>query len=278
MSENQTSVTPRLVEQFVVTDFIDSIICGDNCEIMRRMPDGCIDLVVTSPPYDDLRAYGGHSWDFYGVAWNLKRVLKPGGVIVWIVNDATVNGSETCASFQQAMHFKAIGLNLHDTMIWDKPFIVPRPSNRYESSAEYMFVFSKGKPKTVNLIKDKQNVGAGRRITGHKRGVNGQPEYFHGAATGKEVAEFGARHNVWVIDANRGDNGHDHPATFPDQLAADHITTWTSTGDLVLDPFAGSGTTCLVAKELGRHWAGIEVNPAYVEIINKRMAQEVLCL
>jgi len=255
---------------------LNKIYCGDNCDLLGQLPRECIDLVVTSPPYDDLRTYGGHTWDFYGVAWQLKRVLKPGGVIVWVVADATKDGSETGTSMKQALHFRELGLNLHDTMIWDKPFIVPRPSNRYESSAEFMFVFAKSKPKTVNLIKDKQNVGAGRKITGHKRGVNGQPEYLHGAAVGKEVSEIGTRHNVWVIDANRGTNGHDHPATFPNQLAADHIISWSNPGDLVLDPFTGSGTTCKAAKELGRNFLGFEINPEYCKIAERRIAQGVL--
>ena len=126
---------------------LDQIICGDNCEVMRQMPSESIDLVVTSPPYDDLRTYGGHSWDFYGVAWNLKRLLKPGGVIVWNVSDATIGGDETGTSYRQALHFKGIGLRLVDTMIWNKP---PKGANgskwAYPQSAEFMFVLSKGEP------------------------------------------------------------------------------------------------------------------------------------
>jgi DNA modification methylase len=256
--------------------FLNKITCGDNCDLLGLLPRECIDLVVTSPPYDDLRTYGGHTWDFYGVAWQLKRVLKPGGVIVWVVNDATINGSETGTSFEQALFFKRIGLNLHDTMIWDKPFIVPRPSNRYESSAEYMFVLSKGTPKTVNLIKDKKNVGSGRKITGHKRGADGEPEYLHGATAGKLVSEWGTRHNVWPIDASRGNNGHNHPAPFPERLAQDHILSWSNPGDIVLDPFSGSGTTAKAAKELERQYIGFEINPEYCNIGEARTAQEVL--
>lgn len=130
---------------------LDQIICGDNCEVMLTLPSESIDLVVTSPPYDDLRTYGGHDWDFYGVAWNLKRLLKQGGVIVWIVGDATKEGSETGASFMQALHFRSIGLNLHDTMIYKRNS--PHPPNvRYWQEFEYAFVLSKGSPKTFNPL------------------------------------------------------------------------------------------------------------------------------
>jgi site-specific DNA-methyltransferase (adenine-specific) len=257
-----------------IDDWINKVHCGDNCDLLGMLPRDCIDLVVTSPPYDELRTYGGDSWDFYGVAWQLKRVLKPGGVIVWVVADQTKDGSESGTSMEQALHFKRLGLNLHDTMVWNKPFIVPRPSNRYEPSFEYVFVLSKGTPKTVNLIKDKRNVGSGRKITGHKRGVEGNPEYLHGASSGKKVSEFGTRHNVWLIDADRGNKGHCHPAPFPLRLAKDHIVSWSNQGDIVLDPFVGSGTTSIAASQLGRQWIGFEINPEYVILARERIARE----
>lgn len=255
-----------------MTDFIDSIICGDNCEVLRKMPNECVDLVVTSPPYDDLRTYGGHSWDFYGVAWNLKRILKAGGVIVWVVNDQTDKGTETGNSMRQALHFRELGLNLHDTMIYQKQFYVPLTHNRYEQEFEYMFVFSKGQPKTFNPKKVKTLFGGQKSTLTHRK--TGE-EPVRGTNYGEARKEERIIGNVWLKQPARCS---EHPAVFPDDLASDHIVSWSNPGDLVLDPFAGSGTTCLAAKELGRHWTGIEVNPAYVEIINKRMAQEVLCL
>jgi len=152
-----------------------------------------IDITVTSPPYDNLRTYndnnaqwGEHVWK--AVLKELYRVTKKGGV-VWVVGDATIKGSETGTSFKQALWAMECGFNLHDTMIWNKPFIVPRPASRYENSMEYVFVFSKGAPQTVNLIKDKINKGAGRKITGHKRGVDGKPVKHHGSKCGKTVAK-----------------------------------------------------------------------------------------
>ena len=139
---------------------INQIICGDNCEVMRTMPSESIDLVVTSPPYDDLRTYGGHDWDFYGVAWNLKRVLKPGGVIVWVVGDGTVDGSETGTSADQASHFRRLGLRQHDTMIYRKLSggANGNTSTAYLACWEFMFVFTNGSPETANLIRDRKNV------------------------------------------------------------------------------------------------------------------------
>jgi DNA modification methylase len=253
---------------------LDKIHCGDNCDLLGQLPRECIDLVVTSPPYDDLRAYGGHSWDFFGVAWQLKRVLKPGGVIVWVVADATKDGSETGSSMEQALHFRRIGLCLADTMIWNKPPAGANGSNYvYPQSAEYMFVFSSGKPKACNRIADRKNLTAGawqRKTAGGRSGKYGAEELKPTV----ETPEFGMRTNVWSI--NVGGEGNDHPAPFPFDLARDHIATWSNPGDVVLDPFSGSGTTAKAAKELGRRFLGLEINPEYCAIAERRIAQQVL--
>ncbi len=253
----------------------DVIICGDNCEVMRKMPSESIDLVVTSPPYDDLRTYGGHSWDFYGVAWNLKRLLKPGGVIVWNVADATKDGSETGTSMRQALHFQSIGLNIHDTMIWEKTNPMPGDGKyRYHDGFEYWFVLSKGRPLKVNLLRDKPNASAGKVSTGggDRRRPNNKANR---EGYQWETPEFGFRSNVWV-SANCSSESSDHPAPFPEALARDHILSWSNEGDIVLDPFSGSGTTAKMAKHNGRKYIGIEVNPDYVEISKQRLAQGVL--
>lgn len=252
--------------------------CGDNCETMVRMPAESVDLVVTSPPYDDLRTYGGHSWDFYGVAWNLKRLLKSGGVIVWVVNDATIEGSETGSSFEQALHFKRIGLRLHDTMIyeWIKPF---PESNRYHPATEYMFVFSNGKPKTTNIIKDRRNEHAGAvktsRMERQPDGTVRRPQREY------SVAEMSSRFNIWKIAAGFSATtpdkaAFDHPAIFPEALARDHILSWSNEGDTVLDPFSGSGTTMKMARATGRRGIGIEINEEYCQIAVTRLRQRLL--
>ena len=246
------------------------IICGDNVEVMLQMPSESIDLVVTSPPYDNLRTYGGHTWDFEGVANQLWRVIKPGGVVVWVVNDATVDGSETGTSFRQALRFMEIGFRLHDTMIWEKTGSGALGSqNCYGQNFEYVFVFSKEKPKSLNLIKDRKNV-----IASGKMSVNGHltPDK-QSTSRVVELKEYGKRTNVWRIVPEQQ---VDHPAPFPEPLARDHILSWSNEGDIVLDPFSGSGTTAKMAKHNGRKYIGIEINEPYCEIAKKRLSQQVL--
>lgn len=252
----------------------NEIFTGDNVAVLSTWPDACIDLVVTSPPYDNLRTYGGHTWDFEGVARELTRVLKPGGVIVWVVADATVKGSETLTSMRQAIHFKDVcGLRLHDTMVYasDKP---PINSNRYESQWEYIFVLSAGKPARWNPIRETcLRVG---HLTGKYYRKNGDVKDAHtpGKTEGDKV-----RGNIWWYATGRvGESRGLHPAMMPEQMAKDMVASWSNPGDVVLDPFAGSGTTLKAAKELGRRFVGIEINPEYVEICHRRLAQEVLNL
>jgi DNA modification methylase len=253
---------------------IDRIILGDNCEVMRTLPSESIDLVVTSPPYDNLRTYGGHSWDFDGVAQQLWRVIKPGGVVVWVVADATVNGSETGTSFRQALRFMEIGFRLHDTMIWDKGGFsaVGSCQVRYGPVYEFMFVLTKGPAKAFNPLKDRKNscVGTDPRSSS-VRETNGEKRRQE--SLGSVIGEFGIRFNIWKItpESNRV-----HAAIFPEALARDHILSWSNEGDIVLDPFSGSGTTAKMAKHNGRRFIGIEVNPEYVEISLKRLEQGIL--
>ena len=254
---------------------LNRIHCGDNCDLLGKMPRECVDLVVTSPPYDDLRTYGGHSWDFFGVAWHLKRVLKPGGVIVWVVADATEDGSETGSSMEQALHFKRLGLRLHDTMVWHKGCFSQAGdlSVRYGQSWEYCFVISAGKPKTWNPLKDRPNKWAGdKRQHRWVRLPSGEMEKK--THDPKPLEDNGIRFNVWEIPPAQ----NEHPAPFPEDLARDHIATWSNPGDLVLDPFSGSGTTAKAAKTLGRQFIGLEVNQEYCRIAEQRIAQEVLAL
>jgi len=255
---------------------LNRIHCGDNCDLLAKLPRECVDLVVTSPPYDDLRTYGGHSWDFFGVAWQLKRVLKPGGVIVWVVADATKDGSETGSSMEQALHFKQLGLNLHDTMIWQKPGFsaVGSLQTRYAPVFEYMLVLSSGRPAVFNPIKDRPAKSAGKAKVGTIRNPDGTMK--RQSSEGWIQPEFGQRFNVWEMATES--QCADHPAPFPFALARDHIATWSNPGDLVLDPFSGSGTTCKAAKMLERQFLGLEVNPDYCAIAEQRIAQDVLAL
>src|SRR5690606_14128890 len=241
---------------------LNKIYNESNCDTMRRMPEGCIDLVVTSPPYDDLRTYKGYEWNFEEVAKELYRVIKPGGVIVWVVNDQTINGSETGTSFRQALYFKKLGLNLHDTMIYGKENPPPLNHNRYEQCFEYMFVFSKGKPKTVNLLTEKA-LNAGKPNTGTMRN-NGSDNLSMKRGYGKPVLEERIKRNIFYYSVGgEKDNNGLHPAVFPEALARDHILSWSNEGDLVYDPFMGSGTVAKMAILTNRNYIGSEISPEY---------------
>lgn len=244
--------------------------CCDNVAGLKCLPDACIDLTVTSPPYDNLRTYNGFTWDEEGLIRELYRVTKPGGVVVWISNDATVNGSETGTSFRQALTFKAAGFNLHDTMIWHKisPFT---HKNRYIASFEYMFVLSKGRPKTTNIICDRKNKWAGVKVHGTQRlKADGVLLENNGVKAGREVKEFGARYNVWEMPGDKN-NKTGHPAVFPETLARDHIISWSNPGDVVLDPFMGSGTTAAACIKTGRQYIGFELSEEYCKIAYRRI-------
>ena len=285
MSTNNAMAATRLQPIVSQSLPLDSIICGDNCDVLGTFPRECIDLVVTSPPYDDLRIYGGHSWDFYGVAWQLKRVLKPGGIIVWVVNDKTEDGSETGTSADQARHFRHLGLKQHDTMIYQKAGCPFPETTRYYPVFEFMFVFSKGKPLVTNLLADSPNAWAGQpkaRLHSDRQqdGSVTENSAFR-VDPGRTVKEFGVRENVWRFSVGRGNTttdgfAFDHPAMFPEKLARDHILSWSNEGDIVLDPFNGSGTTTKMARLMGRRFIGIDVNESYCEIARKRLAQRLL--
>ena len=242
------------------------IMLGDCLNIMRQMDDGCIDLTVTSPPYDNLRKYNGYCFDFENVAKELYRITKDGGVVVWNVNDATVNGSETGTSFRQALYFMECGFNLHDTMIWIKDGGGAVGSNKcYTQNFEYMFVFSKGTPKAINLIYDKPNGSYGIDKSGvGRRKDNGEKKI----ETRKPAKEFSRRNNWWYIPPQKGGK---HPAVFPEQLASDHIISWSNPGDVVFDPFMGSGTTAKMAMLNGRRFVGCEISEEYCNIIKERL-------
>ena len=224
---------------------------------MARMPDGYVNLTVTSPPYDDLRDYEGYDFDFANIAAELYRVTAKDGVLVWVVGDATVKGSETGSSFRQALAFMDLGFKLHDTMIYEKnssTFPAKRNSSRYTQIFEYMFVFAKGDVQ-ASLICDKANKWAG-----HKD--------YSGKLT-DPVPDFSPRTNIWRYVTST--NGVKHPAPFPERLAQDHILTWSHPGDVVYDPFMGSGTTAKMAALNGRVFIGSEVSDTYCAIAKERL-------
>lgn len=258
--------------------YIGKIINDDCIKFMKKLPDNCIDLTVTSPPYDDLRDYENKLvWDyktFRKVARELYRVTKNGGVVIWVIGDKTDKGNKSLTSFKHALYFQEVGFNIYDVIIYEKAGSGPPHPKRYFNSFEYMFVMSKGKPKTVNLLQDKKNSCAGKTtfsdITRREK---------DGTLTkkGKKIInEYGIRTNIWRYNNGKGFSSKDkiayeHPATFPEKLVEDHIKSWSNQGDVVFDPFGGSGTTAKVSIELDRQWIYVEKVEKYCDIAKRRI-------
>jgi DNA modification methylase len=270
-------------EAKLIDNFVNKIINEDSEKALKEIPSNSIDLTVTSPPYDDIRDYKGYNFNdtvLSNIIAELFRVTKSGGVVVWVVGDATVNGSESGTSFRQALKFMEIGFKLHDTMIYEKntsSFPARRDGNRYTQIFEYMFVFCKNKIKNVNLICDKPNKWAGWTNWGKNtsRLKNGE---LQETTDIKPVPDFSPRNNIWKYNIGKGFNSndkesHEHPAIFPEQLAEDHIISWSNEGDIVLDPFSGSGTTSKMAKKNNRKYIGIDISEEYCKLAEKILAK-----
>ena len=255
---------------------------------MQEMDESVVDLCVTSPPYDDLRTYNDSSkWDFEvfkEVASGLYRVMKVGGVIVWVVGDAVIKGGETGSSFRQALYFMDLGFKLHDTMIYEKngcAFPARRDGNRYSQIFEYMFVLSKDtKPKTANLICDKPNKWAGWQPWGKSGGTMRAKDGTLIERQQKPTPDFSPRNNIWKYNTGKGYTTKDafafeHPAMYPELLAKEHILSWSNEGDLVLDTFMGAGTTAVMSKETGRDFIGFEIDETYYNLSQRRLSEHV---
>ena len=236
---------------------------------MKTLDDCCVDLTVTSPPYDNLRNYHGYAFDYKETLKQLYRVTKKGGVVVWVVNDQTVDGSETGTSFRQALFAMECGFNLHDTMIYEKNGTGACGSNlAYWQSFEYMFVFAKGKPKTVNRLTNGKPRTSGGLVWGRTKKDGTVKKERRSDADGK----LQIRSNIWTYNVGftNKDDKTDHPAVFPIALATDHVLSWSNEGDLVLDPFLGSGTTRIAAYDLNRRFIGYEISKEYFDMEEER--------
>lgn len=273
--ENSKDATIAAIPCYVPCGLeLNKIYNESNLDTMKRMPDNFVDLTVTSPPYDNLRDYKGYSFPFEDIAKELYRVTKQGGVVVWVVGDATIEGSETGTSFKQALYFKEIGFNLHDTMIYNRQGSFPMDDHyRYWQDFEYMFILSKGKPNSYNPIKEPSVRKEGSKI--HRRklveNVKGSSLVSRTAHGNKSLS------NVWYIAAGNNLSTKDeiafkHPAIFPEELAEKHILSWSNEGDIVYDCFGGSGTTAKMAHKWKRKWILSEISKEYVEIAEKRIS------
>lgn len=247
---------------------LNNFYIGESVNFMRKnIPDNFVDLTITSPPYDDLRKYNGFIFDYQSMGKELYRVTKDGSIVIWIVGDKVRNNSETLLPFQQALYFKEIGFNIHDTMIYQKN-VMPFPEQtRYIQCFEYMFVLSKGKPKTHNMIKEKTK-GYKPSKTSTQRNADGTTS----ALKYEQGKKYRNKWNVWVYDVGynkttKDKDAYKHPAMFPEQLAQDHILSWSNENDIILDPMCGAGTTCKMAYLNERNFIGIDMSEEYINNI-----------
>ncbi len=245
-------------------------IYNENClETMSNMPSNFVDMVLTSPPYDDLRGYEGYEFDFEAIAKELFRIVKKNGIVIWVVGDKTEKGSETGTSFKQALFFKEIGFNIHDTMLYYKNNPMPTTGKRYHQHFEYMFALSKGNPKTFNPLKEATKY---RGLANMKnRGKNGSLEYEKVERTKEKKVGNVFFYSIGGGISTKDKIAYQHPAIFPEQLAYDQICTWTNENDLIYDCFMGSGTTAKIAQQLNRDWLGSEISEEYVNIATQRL-------
>lgn len=252
---------------------VNEVYCMDALELLRRLPDASVDMVLTSPPYDNLRQYEGYEWDFESIAKETYRVMKHGGVVVWVVGDATIDGGETLSSMRQAIYFvDQCGFKMHDTMIWHKDGSPSPQKTRYLQTYEYMFVLSKSSSKARNLLNQKVKYGASKSAT--FRSDKSSPQRFKYGIKN----EYRVMDNVWYIPSGymkttKDIDAYKHPAMFPEELARRHIQTWTNYGDIVIDYFGGSGTTAKMARANNRNFITCDISQVYCDLIRKRLAQ-----
>ena len=258
----------------VPNDYLNQILCGDCVDLMKRIPNDSIDLILTSPPYDDLRDYKGYHFDFQAISREILRIIKPTGVVVWVIGDRIVKGNRTLTSFKQALAFQDIGFKVHDVMIYRKRNTPFMRSNAYTSCYEFMLILTKGKPGTFNPIYEKS---AGNQC--HiMRGNKGKDGVYKVIKQG-QLKENKVRSNIWEYAVGLYGTTSDkiafkHPAVFPENLAKDHILSWTNENDIVLDPMCGSGTTCKMAKLTNRNFIGMDISEEYCRIAQERVSKK----
>ena len=253
-------------------DLINSIHCSECVEFMdKELDEEVIDLTVTSPPYDDLRDYKGYEFDCEAIAKSLYRVTKKGGVVVWVVGDKYKKGNRTLTSFRHALIFQEVGFFVHDVMIYKKKNTPFMRSNAYTNCYEFMFVFSKGKPKTFNRLTTK-TVRQGVEMMPANKGSDGVNNKVPGKLNDEK-----ARVNIWEYAVGLHGTTSDkiafqHPAVYPEKLVEDHIFSWTNAGEVVFDPMSGSGTTCKMAAATNRKYIGCDISEEYVQIAKQRLS------
>jgi site-specific DNA-methyltransferase (adenine-specific) len=241
---------------------------------MRKIPDGAIDLVVTSPPYDNLRDYNGYSVDLNETGKNIYRILKDGGVAVMVIQDQTKNFGKSLTSFRTIVDWcDNVGFKLFECVIYRKNGTEGAWwKNRFRVDHEYMPIFLKGeKPQYFNKdsLKVKSKHG-GKIMTGFaNRKTNGET----GKSITKAINEMKCRGTVWdyLMAGDKDPVKRKHPAPFPDKIPFDFINCFCPPNGIVLDPFVGSGSTVVGAKKLNRSFIGFDISEEYCNLTRKRL-------
>ena len=250
------------------------VVAESGTYMQHEMPEHCVDLVVTSPPYDNLRDYNGYNFDAESVGLGIMHVLKEGGVAVWVVGDR-IDGGRSLTSFEHAIMFRDLGFRVHDVMIYQKKNTPFMRSNAYTNAYELMLVLSKGTPKTFNPLTC-PTVRNGKETAVYGKGPDGDNSKRRAVTLRKEKTLI----NIWQYAVGLGGTTRDryafeHKALFPEKLAADHILSWSNPGDIVLDPMCGAGTTLKMAALNGRQWFGIDVSEEYIALSARRVAEAI---
>lgn len=251
---------------------VEGIHEGECSKVMSGWPADCIDMVLTSPPYADLLNYRGFKFDLAAIARQLFRVLKDGGVMVWVIGDKTVDYSRQMIPYTHAFGLRDAGFCIYDVMIYSKPAGRYMNRYRYPNVYEHMIVASKGKPKTFNpiMVKTKKPGDSRNTTILHRDADNNRTLGY------RTTAEERPHDNIWKYSPGFGAvdrYAFEHPAVFPEKLARDQIISWSNPNDIVLDPMCGSGTTLKMARVYGRRYAGIDVAPEYLEIVRRRLRE-----
>ena len=258
---------------------VNKIICDDNVKFLSTLPENCIDMVVTSPPYDNLRDYNGFQLDLSGVGEQLFRVLKPGGIVAVIIQDSTQDGRKTLTSFRMIVNWcDTIGFGLFENCIYSRQGVEGAWwKKRFRVDHEYIPLFIKGK-RPAYFNKEELKIPSkhgGKTMTGaatrNKDGTQQKSRSVY-------INPMKCRGTIWNYP-QCGDGSklkHLHPATFPNLLPYDLIQCFCPENGIVLDPFNGSGTTCVAAKSLNRQYIGVDCSQEYCDIAEKRIQQEFI--
>lgn len=265
---------------------LDRIICGDCLDVLSTLPDNSVDLIVTSPPYADNRkhTYGGISVDAY-VDWFLPRtqeflrVLKPTGTFILNIKEKVVDGERSTYVLELILSMRKQGWLWTEEFIWHKKNCYPgKWPNRFRDAWERCLQFNKSKG--FHMYQDAVKVPIGdwadSRLKNLSETDKVRDETKNNSGFGKKILNWVGKETVYptnVLHLATECSNKKHSAAFPMALPEWFIKLFTKEGDVVLDPFVGSGTTAVVAKELMRHYIGIDKEQEYCNLARNQLEE-----